>query len=151
MRTMKNLKEQQRQEAIKRIKKLTKQYSLNDDLLNNFENGKICYFHEMPNGNVKIKQLSDNLEYLKMIKDFEKKYDALVYCCILTPAPKIAYYLEGYLLDVLYVGRYKKYWAVERLSKNEWIDTFCFNLKIREYSEFGSFEPDGKNGFLIRL
>ena len=73
----KKLKEAQRKEAIKKLKKLEKLFNLNPKVLEDFELGKIntsLFDKIVETQNIK------NLD--KIITDFEKENNALVYHCI---------------------------------------------------------------------
>lgn len=150
---MNNLKEEQRKEAIKRLKNLTKEYNLKSIILEEFETNEKIYFSEdvLLGATAKIEELSKNQNFMDVVSNFEKEHNALVYHCISIPKSilgKLSIY--GGTLSLLYVGNDKKQWELEEVSKNGCMYAYGYNLDKEEYSEFGDIFVSGITGALSR-
>lgn len=142
-------KEQQIEEAKKRLRKLSKKFNLNPVILNDFEKGKIKVYK-----NNELIDLDSIPEYKKMIADFEEKYNHVVYYCI---EEKFGF---SNCLSLLCVGDIKMYWNTERLFYYGYdyrkadiymVFTYTYNLSDSDCSEFGDIRITGKDGRLIRI
>jgi len=142
-------KEQQIEEAKRRLRKLSKTFNLDPIILNDFEQGKIkvCKNNELID-------LDSLPEYKKMVTDFENDYDHVVYYCVEERSS------FGTCLSLLCVGDIKTYWNTERLfyygydyRKDDiyMIATYTYNLSDSDCSEFGDIRVTGKDGCLIRI
>lgn len=142
-------KEQQIEEAKRRLKKLSKTFNLNPIILNDFEQGKVKVCR-----NNELIDLDSIPEYKKLVSDFENDYDHVVYYCV---EERFSF---GNCLSLLCVGDIKIYWNVERLfyygcdyrkDGIYMISTYTYNLSDPYYSEFGDIRVAGKDGCLIRI
>ena len=132
-----DLKSNQRLEAEKRIKLLMKQ-GMFEEVLNVFHNNDISLFedyngvgiHYYIRGNCG-NNLYDN--YLKIIEDFEKEYNATVYLTTLS------YTSFGKILNIFYVSSHSEEWEydVEDLKEKSPL-VYAYNLSDNDCSEFGN-------------
>lgn len=148
------LRELQKTEAIKRLKELrVHQNVINEFIeegkLNLSENGMLCWLDEKRQNMVNLSEnamlywLDENQQ--KMIKDFESKYDAVVYHVIHN------FTKLGELFSLLYVSKYTEEWDrdMEDLKyKNPFV--YVVNVTIPEYSEFGCIGIKPQLGGVIR-
>ena len=88
--------EEQRNEAIYRIKELTKKFNLNSNMLDFFEKGKIYGLDYVENSKIKDR----NKLISKIIAEYEVKHNSIVYYYYI-----IDINIEGYTLEVLKIGR----------------------------------------------
>ena len=142
-------KEQQIEEAKRRLKKLSKTFNLNPIILNDFEQGKIKVCR-----NNELIDLDLIPEYKKLVSDFENEYDHVVYYCV---EERFSF---GNCLSLLCVGDIKMYWNTERLFYYGYdyrkadiymISTYTYNLSDPDCSEFGDIRIASKDGCLIRI
>lgn len=136
-------KEKQKQEAIKRLKMLKVMQNVIDD----FEkNGKV-YYSERQNAffNATLFWVDNEPKYVKIIKDFEKKHNALVYHCQLT-------HLEyGDNLALLYVSKNEEEWHMDREDiTNGYAFSYVRNLDWGPDSDFGSIGIKPSLGGILR-
>lgn len=86
-----------------------------------------------------------NERELAVVRDFEKKHNAVVYHTLHTTTE------FGELLAILYVGQYKEEWQTDREDLKQGIAfSYVHNLTCPEYSEFGSIGFTPKYGGLVR-
>ncbi len=78
-------KEEQRNEAIYRIKELTKKFNLNSNMLDFFENGKIYGLDYVEDSKIKDR----NKLISSIIAECQNKYNSIVYILI-SVHPKIS-------------------------------------------------------------
>ena len=98
-----NLKELQKEEAIKIIKKLTKSFDLSPNILKDFKKGKLsCSIGEY------IFNIGFNSRIEELIKRFEKENDTLAYYCIIYKE------LNELKMAILYVNTNIDDWEMER-------------------------------------
>lgn len=133
---MEKLKIEQKQEAIARMKKLDIYVQAitefeKENLVNKSEHGGILYW------------LDENEQ--EMVKEFEEKYDALVYHIIHN------YTSFGELYAFLYVSKNKDEWDYDNDDLNHNIClAYVKNLDEDAYSEFGSIGIKSQFGGLVR-
>ncbi len=136
--------EEQRNEAIYRIKELTKKFNLNSNMLDFFENGKIYGLDYVENSKIKDR----NKLISKIIAEYQDKHNSVVYYYFIVDIN-----IEGYTLEVLnmfYVGQYKEDWEIERLSNDNEVYIRTYELDNPNYPELGFVKVDSVNGNLIR-
>lgn len=133
---MKDIRTQQRKEALKRMKKLKlhknviDEFSKEDKLNVSVLNGMLYWLDD---------------DYKKIVNDFEKEYNAVVYHLIFTPTK------FGRMLSLLYVSKHKSEWEIDIENLNENI-VFAYikNLDDDYCSEFGYIGFRQNAGGLIR-
>ena len=84
---MENLKQLQKQEAIERLKILHDQYDLMETVINEFEKKDTVYYSEHHSKVGILYWASNEEKYVRLMKQFEEEYDALVYHAILSSTP----------------------------------------------------------------
>lgn len=137
------LKEKQKQEALKRMQML----QLMNEVRKDFKESGRVYYSERQNSlfNAVLYWLDNEPQFVKIIKEFEKKHNALVYHCQLS-------HLEfGSCLSLLYVSAEEEEWAQD----NEWLAegyplAYVVNLDNESYSEFGSIGVRPSMGGIVR-
>ena len=131
-----SLREQQKSEAIKRMKML----SLNANVITEFiTDGTL---HKSENYGV-VYWLNDEEE--KFVKEFEEKYNGVVYHIIKS------YTNIGVLLTVFYVSQYTEEWSIDNNNIDE-NTQLCYvkNLSDDYCSEFGYINFRKQIGGLVR-
>jgi len=132
------VKELQKEEAIKRMKKL----KLLDKVIEEFskENGKVNYSE---NGGVLY--WLDEKQY-KIMKSFEKKHSAVVYHIIRSQTK------FGELLSMLYVSDNIEEWEIDRNDiSNGHSLVYVENVTDKMCSEFGYISIKPMTGGLVRV
>ncbi len=131
----KNLRELQRLEAIRRLKKLEKKCILSPKILEDYEKGKILV--SAWDRLIDIKRFKSLKEE---IKKFEKDENALVYHCITCST------YGTVIILLLFVGNDNNEWFGERLIENKntkgkvvkrLIMAQCLNLTERKHIAYG--------------
>lgn len=98
-------KDEMKIEALKRIKKL----GFIDDVYDLFKNHNGLYYSERQNRifPATLYWLSNDENYVKIVKDFEDRTGHLVYHAILTNTT------FGHILDLLFISKYKEDWTYD--------------------------------------
>ena len=136
-----------KKEALKRMKNL----GLMKEVIDAFERGgeNSLYYSERINKMMPaVLYWVDNEKiYVKLVKEFEEKYNALVYHCILTHTTD-----WGDLFDMLYVSKYRDEWDMDNAGINEGF-VFVNSVNISEgmCSELGSIKVRPVMGGLERI
>ena len=127
--------EEQKQEAISRMKML----KLYEPVIEDFKRGQL-YKSEAYGVLYWL-----NEEEEKLVRDFEKEYNAVVYHIIKSNTE------FGELLTYLFVSQHKEEWTGDREDIKENI-SFCYvkNLTTEYFSEFGSISFMPMIGGLVR-
>ena len=145
---MQDLKEQQKQEALNRLKILQMNFELMENVINEFELDNITYYSEYQNKLFQgiLYYISNEEEFENAVKNFEIKYNALVYHAILVPTK------YGRILSLLYVSPHIEEWANDRNELAEGLPlTYCKNLDDDATSEFGTIQIAKANGGITRI
>jgi len=126
-------------EAVKRMRLLR----LYEPAIKEFERDNVVHYSEAYGI---LYWLSNNPEWLKIVNDFEKKHNALVYHAELS-------YLEfGTCLSFLYVSDHKSEWKRDTADLRQ---GYCFsyvkNLDDDYCSEFGTIAIKSLNGGIKRV
>ncbi len=137
-------KEEQRNEAIYRIKELTKKFNLNSNMLDFFENGKIYGLDYVEDSKIKDR----NKLISSIIAECQNKYNSIVYYYFIIDVNIEGYNLE--ILNIFYVGQYKEDWENERLSKDNEVYIRSYELGSPNYPELGFVKVNSVDGNLIR-
>ena len=142
-----NLRELQKQEAIKRLEILEKLYNLHPNVLKEFKQDGTVYYSEHINNLQSgiLYWLNSQPKYVDAVKDVESKYNVYVYHCILNHTQ------DGDWLTMLYVATDVDMWKYDRddlVSGNmmAYVETFD---DIN--SEFGYVQIKGINGGIDRF
>ncbi len=139
-----NMQEEQKKEAIKRLKQLTSKFNLNPKILEDYKNG-IVYC----SANDKLHDVTTNNCFYKKVKKFEEEYNAVVYYCFLN---RFYYMFTGMtFFTLLFVSNDKEEWETERVEEN-YIFSYVYNLTYKDCSEFGNvIIGSTKDGVLVRF
>lgn len=141
-----NLKNLQKEEAIRRIKKLTKSFDLSPNILEDYKENKIsCTI-----GNY-IFNIGVNSKIEELIKRFEKENDALAYYCIV---------YEDYnelKMAILYVNDIKEDWKMDReymVSSYGLLrtNTYVYSLLLPSFrANYESITLSSTDGVLVKV
>ena len=143
---MENQKQLQKQEAIERLKILHDQYDLMETVINEFEEKNTLYYSEQYREVSILYWISNNEEYERAIKEFEKENEILVYHAILTST------VFGKLLTLLYVSANQEEWETDQEELTEGLPcAYVMNLDDESCSEFGCIQIASANGGITRL
>lgn len=144
-------KQKQMKEAIARLQILQKK-GLHENVLKEFQaSGHILNYSERmhilpgyPACGI-LYWVSNVAEYEKIIRDFEVKWDALVYHATLERTE------FGTLFDLFFVSKHQEEWEQERTDlKDGYNFGYTFNLDCPMCSEFGTISFKISAGGLIR-
>ena len=138
----KTLRERQQDEALKRMAIL----KLLPNVIEDFKNG-VVYYSERQNAlfDGVLYWVSNNEEYEKILADFEKKHEALVYHA------QLLHTSFGDMLTLLYVSKDPNEWQQDQEDlKDGVLFAYVANLDGGDYSEFGSVGIVPKNGGVSR-
>lgn len=134
-----------RLEANTRIKILIDNIGLNPKISTYFTEGRLYYSYITAGGIIgSIDTISYNPKYESVFKDFEKEYDTLVYHCIESNTS------FGNFLTMLYVGRDKDEWSMEKPSLDGTVMAIVYNFD-ENFSEIGYIKFKAYQGALIRV
>lgn len=168
-------REEQKKEALVRLKKLTETYLLPEQILKDFEErGQVYASVDTGKGIPQITSCSSNKDYMKVITEFEST-GALVYHLIDTrfrgdlkvkeDDTAITFYFERSdtgaisqrIISLLYVTAREEHWGQETLNlRTGTIAACCLNEEDRFCSESGEYgdivlgASGARNGVLIR-
>ena len=145
---MEDLKQLQKNEAIKRLKILQDKFELMETVTKEFKQEDILYYSEYVNKNYPavLYWISNNKEYENAIKKFEEKHNAIVYHSILTRTT------FGTILTLLYVSEEQDVWQEDKEQLQEGLPlAYCINLEDDNCSEFGGVQITGAMGGIVRL
>lgn len=145
---MEYLKEQQKNEAINRLRLLQMNFELLENVVTEFEQDDILYYSEYINKNAQgiLYYISNSEELTNTIKEFEEKHQAKVYHAILTPL------ICGRMLSLLYVSQYTEEWQRDRNELSEGLPlAYCINLDDEVTAEFGGIQIAKANGGITRI
>ena len=149
MATKETLKQLQKIEAIKRMQAL----GLAPNVIKDFDkNGKVYYSERMSAMFDGILYwLDNNNEYVQAVREFERKYNALVYHAQLCNTS------FGVMLSMLYVSRHKSEWSMDYndiCNKHDgvmYVYAYVHNITDEDLSEIGRIGIIRKNGGISRV
>ena len=144
---MNDLKEQQKNEALNRLRLLQMKFELLENVVTEFEQDDTLYYSEYINKNTQgiLYYVSNSEELTNTIKEFEEKHQAKVYHAILTP---LTY---GRMLSLLYVSQYTEEWQRDRNELSEGLPlAYCINLDDEVPAEFVGIQIAKANGGITR-
>ena len=137
------LHNKQKKEALVRMSML----KILSQVRKDFEKKDVIYYSERQNKifNAVLYTIGNDSEYMPIIKDFEDRYNALVYHCQLTHT------CYGDMLSIFYVSDSEEEWERDREDLKE---NLAFvrveNLQDRCFSEFGTIGVMGSMGGVLR-
>lgn len=138
------LKQQQKTEALDRMKTLR----IMGSVCNDFRISDRVYYSERQNAIFDgiLYWLDNKPEYIKIKNDFEKEYGALVFHA------QLSHTTLGDMLTLLYVSKTKSEWRDDRkLLANGEAYAYVYNLSDPNLSEIGIVGVAPKNGGVTRL
>ena len=131
-------REAKKEEAIKRMKA----YDLFNFCIQAFEKRDEVQLTEPWGG---LYEFSDNEFLNKAIKEYEEKYNSLVYHVIHTHAE------FGELYNLLMVSDYEDEWPMDRRdTEMGLVYVYCINVSVPEFSEHGTIQVRNVWGGLVR-
>ena len=132
-------REMKKEEALKRMVAL----DLFPPCIQAFKNRDEVQLSEMTGG---LYEFSDDAELVAKVKEFEEKYDALVYHVIHT------FTQFGELYNFLYVSDYEEEYEMEWEDlKDNYVFAYVWNKTDEWCSEFGTIAVQQKFGGLVRV
>ena len=142
------LRKLQKDEVIKRLKIIEKEYNLHKNVLKEFKEDETIYYSEDRGGVFSgiLYWLRNKEEYIEIVKNIEEKEDIFVYHCILKHT------IDGDVLTMLYVSKYIDEWEIDRndLTTGN-ILVYVYNMSDVQNAEFGYVDITGVNGGLTTL
>ena len=143
-----DFKQLQKNEAMKRLEILEKEYNIHKNVLNEFKQNETIYYSENFGGiyNGILYWLKNQKEFIEKVKEIEKEHNIYVYHCVLSHTN------IGDMLSMLYVSSESDYWQdeQEQLKNDGYADAYVWNLDFELNSEFGTIGINGVNGGLER-
>lgn len=137
------LRQKQKQEALERMKLL----QIMPQVRNDFKNNDRLYYSERLNAifNATLYWVDNKPEFVNLIKEFENKYNALVYHAQLT-------HLEfGDCLALLYVSNQEEEWSQDKRDILEgYAFSFVKNLSDEMFDDFGTIGIKPSMGGVVR-
>lgn len=142
------LRKLQKEEVIKRLEIIEKEYNLHKNVLKEFKEDETVYYSEDRGGVFSgiLYWLRNKEEYIEIVKNIEEKEDIYVYHCILKHTT------DGDVLTMLYVSKHLDEWNLDRndlLTGN--ILVYVYNISDEQNAEFGYVDITGVNGGLTTL
>lgn len=146
---MKATKEQQKQEAIRRLEMLQKK-GMHENVLADFNEGRVNVSERVRLGRnapaCGILYWLDEQPYAPIAKAFEQEHGALVYHATLERTEM------GTMLDLFYIDGEDEAWSEDRTDiRDGYAFAYVANLDYPAFSEFGSIAFAVSGGGLIRL
>lgn len=148
---MKNsFKQEQKKEAIKRLKTLSRRFSIAGNLVGDYEKGIIkCTYGNSVIGTA-VRDITPNSRLSKIIADFEEKYDDVVYYTFLDTICYCGTIMT--LFSMLCVSKYREDWEAERYDSNyDSVAAYVQNMTYKDLSEFGDIGVNADDGKLIKV
>ena len=145
----KELRDKQKQEAIKRLEILQSEYMLHKNVLNEFKADETIYYSENFSGYMQgiLYWLHNKDEFVKIVKEIEEKRNIYVYHCMLNH-----YRDDGDVLTMLYVSSDVEFWENERQELKDGSPcTYVHSFNFPQFSEFGGITITGVNVGINRL
>lgn len=130
-------KELKIEEAVRRMKAL----GIIDYAIEQFKEYGVVMVSEPPFGAL----FTINEEQKKLVEEFEKEYNAVVYMIIR------CYSTIGEMDSFLYVSDYEDEWGMDNFDIDDGYPmTYTYNYDMPDCSEFGSIGVQQRNGGLVR-
>lgn len=134
----------QKSQALKNIRTLTRTFNLRPDLKEACINDDILYSVAIRYQHrhwAISRSVAAHDGFAKIVHDFEEKYGAYVYHCI----------VNGDLLTMLFVGQYQEEWDYLCPVLNEKVVYAAVHNTTYNFTEFGYVTLDKLSGTLIRI
>ena len=112
-------------EAVKRLNTLHEKYGINEDIIKNFEDGKLSISTDDSN-TIEVSILPEDSHLMDLVHKFEKKTNSVVYHVVNT---------SDVLFSLLFVSRNKEDWPEER-PDGDFVFAAVYDLS-------GQFMPEG--------
>ena len=141
------LRELQKQEAIKRLEIIEKMNNIHHNVLKEFKQDESIYYSERINSNFDgiLYWIKNKLEFVDAVQEIEDKYNLFVYHCILNHTQ------NGLWLSMLFVSNEPENWTQEQEELKDGLPV-AYVYDFGGYgSEFGTIQIAGTNGGLTRL
>lgn len=142
------LRNKQKQEAIKRLEILEKEYLVHKNVLKEFKQNETIYYSENLGGAFSgiLYWVRNKKDFVEKVKEIEEKRNIYVYHCILN------HYRDfGDVLTMLYISEDEEFWEYEKEElKDGYASAYVWNISFEPYSEFGDVGIYGVNGGLAR-
>ncbi len=141
-------REQQRQEAIERLR-ILEERGLMPEVRRDFEKGRINYSDRLSfsglGANGILYWLEGNPELEKVVRDFEESTGSLAYHATHET------FEFGEVLDIFCVSKYEEEWPMDREDlKDGYSLVFAANLTSDWLSEYGTISFEARGGGLVR-
>lgn len=143
----KELRNKQKQEAIKRLEILQNEYGIHKNVLKEFKQDETIYYSERINKifNGVLYWIRNRDELVNVIKRVEEQRNVFIYHCLLEHTE------FGDRLTMLYISEDEQNWQYERKELLDGFISVCvYDLQFDEF-EFGGTQINGVNGGLCRL
>lgn len=141
------LRNKQKQEAIKRLEILENEYLLHKNVLKEFKQDETIYYSETFNKLFSgiLYWLRNKDEFIEKVNEIEEKRNIYVYHCILTHTA------FGDLLTMLYVSNDEEFWDFEKEQLQDgYSSSYVWNMSFELDSGFGDVGINGVNGGIVR-
>lgn len=140
----KQLRENQKQEALMRMNALVEKFNLNPKLIKYLKEEKLYYSYLTAGGFMgSIDKISYDEKYETICRDFEVDKNAYVYHAIESES------IDGKLFTLLYVSSNPDEWEYERLESN-YISAYAYNFDMND-GEYGDVFLNSVHGALVRI
>ena len=137
-------RDKQKEQALKCIKTLKRTFRLSSDITEACLNDDVLYSLAIKYQNRRwaiSRTVASHEEFLRIVREFEEKYGAFVYHCL----------VSGDLLTMLYVGQNEDDWACLSPVRNEDIVYAAVYNMTYHFVEFGYVQLDRLSKTLIRI
>ena len=125
----------QKEEAVKRMKKI----GFQNNIIEDFKNGIL---HETIGNTIEV--MSE--EHKELVAEFEKEYGAKVYYATENDT------MVGTMLALFFVSKYVSEWECDMEDiDSKCILSYVYNIDTPLFSEFGSIFYDNNNGVIVRV
>lgn len=137
------LRQKQKAEALERMKSL----KLAKNVIKSFKDEGVIYYSENQGGPFQgiLYWLSNEPDYVKLVDEFEKKYNSTVYHA------ELSHLVFGDCLSLFYVSDTEEEWEMDREDLQDgYAFVYVVNLDDPDCSEFGTIGVRPINGGVVR-
>ena len=137
-------RDKQKEQALKNIKTLTRTFRLSSDIIEACSDDDILYSFALKYQNRRWAincTVSSHEEFSRIVREFETKYGAYVYHCL----------VNGDLLTMLYVGKNVEDWDQLSPAPNGDVVYAAVYNTAYHFVEFGYIQLDRLSKTLIRI
>ena len=128
-------------EALFRLKELEEQFELRPNIYKYFKEGKLYYSYLIAGISGCIDTINYDSRYVKVVEEFENRYNSLVYHVI----------ESGNTIALLYVSDCEEDWEMQRLFAGQYIAAYVYNFEHPDLSEYGDIVITCSEGALVRV